>query len=133
MPLERVSIGFRDISLSLRKNPLSRDVAILQNESAIARSVQNLVLTIKGEKFFEPTLGTSANALLFETVSLDTARTLQSEIERVIQNNEPRVQLIETTVTPNYDDGAMEVTIVFLIIGIDALPQQLQFILLPTR
>ena len=133
MPLERVSIGFRDISLSLRKNPLSRDVVILQNESAIARSVQNLVLTIKGEKFFEPTLGTSANALLFETVSLDTARTLQSEIERVIQNNEPRVQLIETTVTPNYDDGAMEVTIVFLIIGIDALPQQLQFILLPTR
>ena len=52
MPLERISVGFRDISLSLRANPLTRDLIILKNESAIARSIQNLVLTIRGEKFF---------------------------------------------------------------------------------
>ena len=47
MPLERVSRGFKDISLTLKKNPLTKDVIALKNEYAISRSVQNLVLTTK--------------------------------------------------------------------------------------
>lgn len=133
MPLERVSVGFRDISLSLKANPLTRDLTILKNESAIARSIQNLVLTIRGEKFFEPSVGTSLNTLLFETIDIFTARRLETEIIEVIKINEPRVELIETIVTPNYDDGAMDVKVTYLIVGIDALPQQLEFVLLPTR
>ena len=112
---------------------MTRDLSILKNESAIARSVQNLVLTIKGEKFFEPTIGTAINALLFETIDVFTAKSLETEIKEVIKNNEPRVELLETTVTPDYDEGAMNVTIIYLIVGIDALPQQLEFVLLPTR
>ena len=133
MPLERVSIGFKDISLSLRANPLTRDMYILKNENAIARSVQNLVLTLRGERFFEPNIGTLTNALLFETIDFSTASALKSEIENVINNNEPRVKLLEVIVVPDYDEGAMNVRLVYLIIGIDALPQQLEFVLLPTR
>jgi phage baseplate assembly protein W len=133
MPLERVSIGFKDISLSLRANPLTRDMSILKNENAIARSVQNLVLTLRGERFFEPNIGTLTNALLFETIDFSTASALKSEIENVINNNEPRVKLLEVIVVPDYDEGAMNVRLVYLIIGIDALPQQLEFVLLPTR
>ena len=54
MPLERSSVGFKDISLSLKRNPITKDLLVLKNESAIARSVQNLVLTIQGEKIFDP-------------------------------------------------------------------------------
>lgn len=133
MPLERISVGFRDLSLSLRSNPLTRDLVILKNENAIARSVQNLVLTLRGEKFFEPRIGTDTNALLFENIDNFTAQRLQSQIEEVIQNYEPRVELIETIVTPDYDEGAMNVLVKYIIVGIDALPQQLEFILLPTR
>jgi len=133
MPLERISVGFRDISLSLTANPLTKDLNILKNENAIARSIQNLVLTIRGEKFFEPSIGTSLNTLLFETIDIFTARRLETEIIEVIKINEPRVELIETVVTPNYDEGAMDIKVVYLIVGIDALPQQLEFVLLPTR
>lgn len=133
MPLERVSIGFRDISLSLRANPLTRDLSILKNEQAIARSVQNLVLTIRGEKFFEPIIGTSVNEILFENIDLLTARRIENQVIEVINNFEPRVELLETTVTPNYDEGAMNINIKYRIVGIDALPQQLEFVLLPTR
>ena len=59
MPLERSSVGFKDISLSLKRNPITKDLLVLKNESAIARSVQNLVLTIQGEKIFDPDLGLS--------------------------------------------------------------------------
>lgn len=133
MPVERISVGFRDISLSLKANPLTRDLSILKDENAIARSVQNLVLTIRGEKFFEPFIGTSVNELLFENIDLFTARKIENQITEVINNFEPRVRLIETIVTPNYDEGAMDVNVKYRIVGIDALPQQLEFVLLPTR
>lgn len=133
MPLERISVGFRDISLSLKINPLTRDLSVLKNEQAIARSIQNLVLTIRGEKFFEPSIGTDVNKLLFENIDIFTARAIETQIIEVINQFEPRVELIETVVTPDYDEGAMDVKITYLIVGIDALPQQLEFVLLPTR
>lgn len=133
MPLERVSKGFRDISLTLRRNPLTRDLIALKNEYAISRSVQNLVLTVRGEKFFNPSFGSAVNRLLFENVDLFSASSLKDEITSVIKNNEPRVDLKEVIVTPNPDENLMEVNIKYYIVGIDAQPQQLQFVLLPTR
>ena len=35
MPLERVSQGFKDISMSFQSNPLNGDLIALKNESAI--------------------------------------------------------------------------------------------------
>jgi len=133
MPLERVSKGFKDISLSLRSNPLTKDLVILKNEYAIARSVQNLVLTVRGERFFNPSLGSDVNRLLFENIDFFAASSLKDEIINVIRNNEPRVDLKEVIVTPKEDENLMEVTIKYYIVGIDAQPQQLQFVLLPTR
>jgi len=133
MPLERVSKGFKDISLSLRSNPLTKDLVILKNEYAIARSVQNLVLTVRGERFFNPSLGSDVNRLLFENIDFFAASSLKDEIINVIKNNEPRVDLKEVIVTPKEDENLMEVTIKYYIVGIDAQPQQLQFVLLPTR
>ena len=133
MPLERVSQGFKDVSLTLKRSPLTRDLLSLRNEYAISRSVQNLVLTTQGERFFNPSLGRGVNRLLFENIDFFTARALKDEIVAVIKNNEPRVDLNEVIVTPNYDEGQMDITVKYFIIGIDAQPQQLQFVLLPTR
>tara|TARA_Y100000022_G_C13174905_1_gene340465 strand:+ start:525 stop:926 length:402 start_codon:yes stop_codon:yes gene_type:complete len=133
MPLDRTSIGFRDISLTLKRNPLTRDLVILKNEYAISRAVQNLVLTIQGEKPFDPDFGCAVNRLLFENISFFTAKSLQDEIEIVIKENEPRVELELVKVVPNYDLGQMDVTIKYFIVGIDAQAQQLQFVLLPSR
>lgn len=133
MPLERSSVGFKDISLSLKQNPLTKDILVLKNENAIARSVQNLVLTLQGEKMFDPDLGCAVNRLLFENVDMFTADNLRREIESVIENYEPRVDIDTVTVEPDFEGNAMDVTIVYVIIGINASPQQLSFVLLPTR
>tara|TARA_B100000902_G_scaffold251807_1_gene238245 strand:+ start:940 stop:1341 length:402 start_codon:yes stop_codon:yes gene_type:complete len=133
MPLERSSIGFKDISLSLKRNPLTKDILVLKNENAIARSVQNLVLTLQGEKMFDPDLGCAVNRLLFENVDMFTADNLRREIESVIENYEPRVDIDTITVEPDFEGNAMDVKIVYVIIGINASPQQLSFVLLPTR
>ena len=54
MPLERVSQGFKDISMTFQSNPLNSDLIALRNENAISRSIRNIVFTLPGEKFFNP-------------------------------------------------------------------------------
>ena len=56
MPLERISQGFKDISMTFQTNPLTSDLIAMKNENAIARSVKNIVFTNPGEKFFNPRL-----------------------------------------------------------------------------
>ena len=64
MPLERVSPGFKDISMTFQANPLNFDLIGLKNENAIARSVRNIVFTLPGEKFFDPEFGSQISASL---------------------------------------------------------------------
>lgn len=133
MPLERISQGFKDISLSFQINPLTRDIIAIKNETAIARSVRNLVETIPGERPFSPILGSRITRSLFENLDEISASSIQSEIENTINNYEPRVSLISVVVTPNYDEGSFDVVITYNIIGIDVLPQQLSFALQSNR
>jgi phage baseplate assembly protein W len=133
MPLERVSKGFKDLSMSFQISPLNNDLIALKNETAIARSIRNLVLTYTGERFFNQNLGSRISRLLFENMDEITSSIIKDEIENTINNYEPRVNLIDVVVSPNYDENEFNVTINYQIIGIDVLPQQLSFALQPTR
>jgi phage baseplate assembly protein W len=133
MPLERVSKEFKDISMSFQVNPFTYDLIAIKNETAISRSVRNLVLTLQGERFFNQNLGSGVNKLLFDNMDELTAASIQSEIRTVINNYEPRVELISINATLNYDENQYDINIVYRIIGIDVLPQQLSFALIPTR
>jgi len=133
MPVERVSKGFKDISSSFQVNPLTYDLIAIKNETAIARSIRNLVLTYQGKRFFNPILGSRVSRLLFENIDEVTASAIQEEIETTINNFEPRVNLLSVDVSPDYDIGEFNVTVRYEIVGIDVLPQQLSFALQPTR
>ena len=133
MPVQRLSRGFKDLSASFQTNPLSNDLIALKNESAIARSVRNLVLTIQGERPFQPVLGTGVSRLLFENMDKLTASSIRSEIRTTIENYEPRVEINEILVEPDFEGNAMHVTLQYFIIGIDVPEQELTFALEPTR
>lgn len=133
MPVERVSKGFKDISMSFQTNPLNNDIIALKNENAIARSIRNIVFTLQGEKFFNDPFGSGVKRLLFDNLDDITVTSIKDEIENSINNYEPRVELINTTVSPNYDDNEINVTIIYRVIGAEVRPQQLEFVLLPNR
>ena len=133
MPLERVKQEFKDISMSFKVNPLNDDLIALKNSSAIARSIRNIVFTRPGEKFFNPNFGSRVLESLFENVDNSSAIVIRDEIRNSIKNFEPRVDLISVNVSPNVESNEMNVTIQYEVIGIDIPPQQLDFVLLPTR
>ena len=133
MPAERVSKGFKDISASFQVNPLNDDLIPLMNANSIARSIRNLVFTSRGDVPFNPVLGSRVSELLFEPMDQITSTALREEIRDTIDNFEPRVRLEEVEVKPDYDEGQYDIIINYIIIGIDVLPQQLSFALVPTR
>ena len=133
MPVQRLSRGFKDLSASFQTNPLSNDLIALKNESSIARSVRNLVLTIQGERPFQPVLGTGVNALLFENMDKLTASAIRSELRTTIENYEPRVEINEIIVEADFEKNAFDVTLQYFIIGMDVPEQELTFALEPTR
>ena len=133
MPLERVSQGFKDISMSFQSNPLNNDLIGLKNGNAIARSIKNIVFTVPGEKFFNQNFGSDISESLFENMNELTASTIEDQIKLSINNYEPRVELIDVEAIPNYDNNQFDTIITYKIIGIDIPPQELQFVLQPTR
>tara|TARA_Y100001951_G_C11185747_1_gene208566 strand:- start:234 stop:635 length:402 start_codon:yes stop_codon:yes gene_type:complete len=133
MPQQRVSQSFKDISMSFETNPLNDDLIGLKNSSAIARSIRNIVFTRPGEKFFQPEFGSRVSESLFEIVDQVSSLSIRDEIRNSIINYEPRVKLLSVDVVPNPEDNEMNVTIKYEIVGIDIPPQQLDFVLLPTR
>ena len=133
MPTQRVSKSFKDLSMSFKFNPLSGDLIALKNENAIARAVRNIVLTTPGEKFFDPDFGSSIGEILFENVDEITAVSIQDEIRNCLKNYEPRVDLTDVVVDPNFDENQFDVKITYRIVGIDIPPSELEFALLPSR
>ena len=133
MPVERVSKGFKDVSASFQVSALNYDLISLKNESAIARSIRNLVLTTPGERPFNEDLGSNVSKTIFENMDNISATIIRDEIENTINNFEPRVRLIDVVVKPNFDNNEFDVTVQYEIIGIDVLPQQLTFALQQTR
>ena len=133
MPLERVSQGFKDISMTFQANPLNQDVIVLKNENAIARSVRNIVFTVPGEKFFQENFGSRISESLFENIDEISALEIKDEITESINRFEPRVRLISVDTIPDYAGNAFNVIIVYEIIGIDTPAQQLEFVLQSTR
>ena len=133
MPAQRVSKSFKDISMSFKFNPLSGDLITLKNENAIARAVRNIVSTTPGEKLFDPDFGSSVSEILFENVDDITAISIEDEIKNCLANYEPRVELIDVNVEPNFDENQFDVLITYRIIGVDIPPSQLEFALLPSR
>ena len=133
MPIERVSQGFKDISMTFQSNPLNDDLIAIKNENAIARSLRNIVFTLPGEKFFNQSFGSRISESLFDNIDDITAAVIVDEIRESIENNEPRVELKNVQAYPDFENNSFDVIIVYNIVGAEIPPQELQFVLQSSR
>jgi len=129
----QISRSFRDISLSFARIPVTNDILALRNEDAIKKAVINLVKTQIGERFFNPLLGTSTNSLLFELNTIEVSSVLEEQITTLLDNFEPRIRVRSIVVSPIDDTNELNVIINYDIVGLPFPPQNIEFILQPTR
>ena len=119
--------------MSFAPHPITKDLPILVNEWAIARSVRNLVETIPTERFFNPDLGSDVRNTLFGFCDYGTASVIAEQIEETVLNYEPRAANLNVEVFPRPDDNSFEVNVIFDIVGQDLPTQNVAFLLEVTR
>jgi phage baseplate assembly protein W len=106
---------YSDIDFTFTKKPVTGDVALSFDDQAVIRSVRNLLSTRNYERPFNPDLGSSMDALLFENISPLTANSIKNEISRMIGNYEPRANIKDVVVSSDPDKNAYNVTLSFYI------------------
>lgn len=129
----KISRSFTDISLSFTKNPVTNDIITIRNEDAIKRAVINLVRTKIGERFYNNLLGTNIETSLFELNLSENTSYLESEIEVLLENFEPRVRVRSIIVQNIEDSNELNVRISYDIVGLPFPQQNIEFILVPAR
>lgn len=108
---------YSDLDLDFIAHPMTKDVVVKTGADAIKRSVRNLILTNFYEKPFRPGIGSNAVKLLFDNMSPLVANFLENAITEVIQNYEPRVELLKVTVIPDYDNNGYTARLDFIVLN----------------
>jgi phage baseplate assembly protein W len=108
---------FSDIDLNFIANPATGDISMRYDENAVKASVKNLVLTQHFERPFHSNIGSPINSLLFDLSSPLLTVTLKRAITDLINNHEPRVNLLDVIVNLSLDNNSVYVTIEFSILN----------------
>lgn len=130
MPVPYQTKQFKDISLSFKKHPVTKDILVLKDNDAIKKSVMNIIRTSIGDRFYEPTIGTRVGDMLFSLNTDDYSQSLlKSEMKTALQNWEPRVRVRRINTSFVNDSNSVEVIVDYEIIGQPSIPQEIQFVL----
>lgn len=107
---------YRDFDLSFRANPITGDLIMKNDVSAVLQSIRNLVLTSSGEILMEPNIGGDVYNVLFENNSSMLRMQLYDKISRTIKIFEQRVELTDLQVKTS-DDHSIYITITFYVLN----------------
>lgn len=106
---------YSDFDLNFMPHPLTGDVVMKYDDDSIKRAIKQLVLLNSYEKPFHPEIAGSIRELLFEPMTMNTAIGIESRVEFLIKQFEPRAELIDVVAKPDYGKNSYEVTITFKI------------------
>lgn len=126
------TVTYRDIDLSFKPHPFTGDLRVKEDLDAIKQSLTVLLETNFGERPFRPNLGGGLGDLLFAPLDQITTIELSNNIKNVIQNWEPRINVVRLTITDKPDDNSLEVSLLFSMLNISQ-PQKLTIILQRVR
>ena len=127
------TLSFKDINMTFKKHPVTDDLVVSRDASAIKQAIVNLLLTNKGEKLMNPEYGSNIRSYLFEPLDYGTAAEIKGNIKYTIDRWEPRINILNLNATPNFDDNGFDVDMTYEIRGTDDPPVTVDFFLARTR
>jgi phage baseplate assembly protein W len=115
--MSRNTRTFSDIDLNFTAHPVTKDITRRFDENAIKQSIKNLLLTRNFERPFRSDIGSPIRQLMFEPVGPMFVVMLQRAIIDVINNFEPRVEILDVQVNDSIDANAVYITLEYKIIN----------------
>lgn len=92
---------YLDLDLNFKAHPVTKDVTKKVDDSAVFTSLKNLIKTANFERPFHPEIGCQVYSLLFEQMTPEVISSVSKTIKYVVENFEPRVELLSINVTPS--------------------------------
>ena len=127
------TLSYRDINITFKKHPVTNDVVVSKDASAIKQAIVNLLMTNKGERLMNPNYGSDIRRYLFEPLDYGTANQITGNIKSTIDTFEPRISVLNLRALPNMDDNGFDVEMTYEIRGTDDPPVTVDFFLARTR
>lgn len=116
-PQRSKTLLYSDFKTSFKFSYVKRDLELDVNEEAVKTSIKNILLTNRGERFFNPSFGSDVRSVLFENFTSATEQILSDLVKNAINNFEPRANVIEVLVNGDPDNNQVYITIIFSIIN----------------
>ena len=127
------SLSFKDLNITFKKHPVTNDVVVSRDASAIKQAIVSLLLTNKGERLMNPKYGSDIRSYLFEPLDYGTAAQIKANIRSTIDRFEPRISISDIKCIPNYNDNGFDVEMTYIIRGSDEPPISVDIFLERTR
>jgi hypothetical protein len=115
--LDRKNELYSDFLTNLNTHPVSRETLRFVNETAVTRSIRNLLNTQQGERLYQPDIGSNVRKLLFEPIDDVTSDILTSTIRDTLTAYEPRAKVLNVEVVPDEERNRYVVTVVYMLIN----------------
>ena len=126
-------LTFKDLSVTFKKHPVTNDLVTVKGKAAVSQSIKSLLLTRRGERPFQPDLGSGLQDLLFEPMDYGTSALIKKEITETLVRYEPRISITTLNCFPDYDNNGYEIELAYYIIGRDDRPVGIDIFLERTR
>ena len=127
------TLSFKDINITFKKHPITDDLVVSRDASAIKQAIVNLLLTNKGERVMQPDYGSDIRSFLFEPLDFGTGAQIKNSIKYCLSTFEPRIAVNRINVVPSYEDNGFSVELTYTIRGSDEPPVTVDFFLARTR
>jgi phage baseplate assembly protein W len=119
---------YSDLDFRFTINPNTGDIALKRDAEAVKQSVQNILLTGRGERPFNPTFGGNLRAYLFENFDAVTEAAIKNVIINSLRNHAPRVK-VDNVIVSNLDyRNALRVSIDITILSPEQTTDIVEFV-----
>ena len=108
---------YSDFMTNFNAHPNTGKLITKTDAEAVRRSLRNLILTNRGERFYKPDLGSNINSLLFEQPNDVVTEQISSLIKECIETYESRGFLQAVNVVYEESDSSYNVDIYFSVIN----------------
>ena len=127
------SLSFKDLNITFKKHPVTNDVVVSKDASAIKQAIVNVLLTNKGERLMNPRYGSDIRRFLFEPLDYGTGFQIKSNIRDTLERFEPRINVLDIKCKLNFTDNGFDVELQYSVRGTDDPPIAVEFFLSRTR
>jgi phage baseplate assembly protein W len=120
---------YSDFDFVFKKHPVTKDVPIKRDVEAVKQSVRNILLTRRGEKFFDPDFGGSLTEFLFENFDPIVEAEMNQRIVNTLRNYEPRVKVLNIEIEDLSERNALHLRLEVQILSPENLTTDIEFII----